>query len=175
MAVTTIVPNADDSGWDTGTWDDVNEGVPGDDDTTKVVEATRNTEMTFDLTSPGLADADTITNVSVDIRARSDKAASSSNLGVEIHVGGTIQGAQQVVSLTSSWATTTGINDAAWNTDWTAAQLDGMQVLIDTTQTGMPTADVWEVTAIDVIITYTPAASGHPRAMRHHMKQMAGH
>lgn len=161
MATDTLVPNSDDSGWDTGSFADVDEGVlTPDDDATKVVETSRNTTMLFGLTSTVVVDADTVTNISVDVRARSDKASSNSNLGIEILIGGVVQGAQQTVTLTTSWASTFGTNDAAWNVDRTAAQLNGMEVQIESVQGGMPTADVWEVSAIDVVITFTEAAAG---------------
>lgn len=160
MATETLRPNGDNAGWSTGGWADVDEGMPGDDDTTKVTETARNTAMLFDLTASAITDADTVNSVTVEMRARCDLASGDSDIAVQIYIGGVAQGAQVQLGVTSSWASYTGLNDAGWNSDWTAAQLAGMQVEIDTTQGGMPTTDLWEVSAIDVIIDYTPAPLG---------------
>jgi hypothetical protein len=127
-----------------------------DDATTMVVETTRDIPMLFDLSASAVTDGDTVTGITVSIRARSNKASVNSDTTIELLVGGVVQGSAQRQSLTSSWASYTGINDAAWDSDWTAAQMAGMQIQLASIQGGMPTADVWEVSTIDVIVTFTP-------------------
>ena len=168
MAIETLVPNGDDAAWDSGGWDDINEGVPGDDDTTKVVETTKSITMIFDLVNSALEDADTINSVTIDARLRCDLASGDSVFRFDLLIGGTPQGFTDQVP-TSSWATYTGITNAAWDSDWTAAELDGMQISITSRQTGMPTADLWEVTALDVVIDYTAAAGGQLHTIKQNL------
>ena len=177
MAEERLVPNGDDAGWPIGAFSDIDEGLgSADDDTTKMASGTTATPVgegdTVDIDFASVVtvgDSDTVTRVAFDIRAISDKISSNSNLTLQLLIGGTLQGSSVAVSLTSSWASTLDVNDVGWNTDWTAAQLNGAQVRMISTQTGMPTDDVWEVTVIDLVITYTPAAGGLsiPVAMNH--------
>ena len=59
-----------------------------------------------------------------------------------------------------------------WNADRTAAEMDGAQVQVTATQTGMPTDDVWEVDSVELKNTYTPAPTGPtmPIVMHHRTK-----
>ncbi len=170
MAIETLVPNGDDAGWASGGWDDINEGVPGDDDTTKVTETAKTQTIIFDLVNSALEDGDTINSVTIDARLRCDLASADSVFRFDLLIGGTPQGLTDQVP-TSSWATYTGITNAAWDVDWTAAQLDGMQVSVISRQTGMPTTDLWEITALDIVIDYTPAATGQ---LHSHHKNLNG-
>jgi len=171
MAEERLLPNGDDAGWTSGGWADVDEGIAStDDDTTKVVSGTTATPvaegatLNLDFASVvTVGDSDTVTRVAFDIRATTDdNSGGKTDLSVQLIIGGTAQGAPVTVGLTSSWATSSDVNDIGWNSDWTAAQLNGAQVRLITAQTGMQTDDVWEVSTVDMVITYTAAAAGNP-------------
>jgi len=185
MAEERLLPNGDDAGWTSGGWADVDEGIASfDDDTTKVVSGTTATPVAEGATlnldfAPRITvvDADTVTRVAFDIRATSDLISTGSDLTAQLVIGGTPQGAAVALGLTASWATFSDVNDVGWNSDWTEAQLNGAQVRFITTQSGKPTSDVWEVSTVDLVITYTPAAGGGlsiPVAFNHYAKMRSG-
>jgi len=115
----------------------------------------------IDFDASGLSDGDTITDVSIQVRAWVDTDGGDESVTVDLVIGGTGQGgvAGTVGELSVSPATLTARSNVAWDTDWTAAQLDGLQVDITGNQAGMPTNNVWNVDTVWVVITYTPAAS----------------
>lgn len=182
MAIERLLPNGDDAGWTSGGWADVDEGIAStDDDTTKVVSGTTATPvaegstLNLDFAATALSDSDTITRVAFDIRATTDDVSSGkTDLTVQLIIGGAAQGAAVNLDLTSGWATFSDVNDIGWNSDWTEAQLNGAQVRLITAQAGMATDDVWEVSTVDMVVTYTAGGGGGSIApiARHHMQQM---
>jgi hypothetical protein len=173
MALDTLLPNGDDSGWPTGAFTDIDEGIASAD--AAVMFTTIDDDVLIvDLTATTITDADTVNSVTVKIHGRSTGSGGKDTFTVDFQIGGVDQGGPQVTAdLAGSHATYT-LTDAAWDSDWTAAQLNGATLKIQATQTGKPTAATWEIDAIDVEVDYTVPPSGHPRAMVHHMKQMAG-
>ncbi len=173
MAVDKLLPNGDDSGWPTGAFTDIDEGIASAD--AAVMSTTIDDDVLIvDLTATTITDADTVNSVTVKIHGRSTGSGGKVTFTVDFQIGCVDQGGPQVTAdLTGSHATYT-LTDAAWDSDWTAAQLNGATLKIQATQTGKPTAATWEVDAIDVEVDYTVPPSGHPRAMVHHMKQMDG-
>ena len=173
MALDTLLPNGDDSGWPTGAFTDIDEGIASAD--AAVMSTTIDDDVLIvDLTATTITDADTVNSVTVKIHGRSTGSGGKDTFTVDFQIGGVDQGGPQVTAdLTGSHATYT-LTDAAWDSDWTAAQLNGATLKIQATQTGKPTAATWEIDAIDVDVDYTVPPSGHRRAMVHHMKQMAG-
>ena len=108
----------------------------------------------------GIVDGDTVSNVSVKVHHREGEATTSSTLDVDLLISGTVQGSA-VTFANRQTLTTDTANDVGWNTDWTEAQLDTLQVRLTTAQAGMPTNDVWEVDLVEVVITYTEAATSN--------------
>lgn len=166
MAEERLLPNGDDGGWNVGGFADIDEGI-GNEDAAVYASGTSGTPIVEGATTDidfasvvDVTDGDTVTRVAFDIRAASDKVAASSDLTIQLLIGGTPQGIPVAVVLTGSQVDTLDVNDAGWNTDFTAAQLNGAQCRVLTTQTGMPTDDVWEIDVLDLVITYTPAAAG---------------
>lgn len=163
MAVVTIYPNgiSSQSGWLTGAYTDVDEGTdsPNDSDLMSTDSDGENEWVIFDMTSPGLTDSDTVTQVDVTVRGNVDVNAETNAFNVNIAPGGTAQTATNTSAITASPANYT-VNHSSWNSDWTQSQLDGMQVRIQATQAGKAVARRWDLTAFQMDITYTPAASG---------------
>ena len=173
MALDTLLPNGDDSGWPTGAFADIDEGIASADAAVMSTTIDDNV-LIVDLTTTTITDADTVNSVTVKVHGRSTGSGGKDTFTVDFQIGGVDQGGPQVTAdLTGSHATYT-LTDAAWDSDWTAAQLNGATLKIQATQTGKPTAATWEIDAIDVDVDYTVPPSGHRRAMVHHMKQMAG-
>lgn len=105
-----------------------------------------------------ITDGDTVTNVSVTLRGRATGGGNNS-FDVTLYVGGTAQGTAGSGGITATMDNYTGINQAGWNTDWTAAQLNGAELLITCKQSGMNVAAQWEVDCLDVIVTYSAGPS----------------
>ncbi len=168
MAEDRLVPNGDDGGWSNSDFSVINEGIAGADgvrsnDGDLGTQVAEGGILILDLTSTVIVDADTVTRIAIDIRAESDKFSTSSDLTVQLVIGGTPQGVAQAVTLTGTLANTLDVNDvAAWNVDRTAAELNGAQIQIVTTQSGMPTDDAWYVDAIELVITYDKFIPGFP-------------
>jgi hypothetical protein len=160
MATDTLVPNGDDGGWPTGAFGDIDETIASADGA--IMSTTVDDDVVLlDLTSTVVADADTVTNVDIVTRAREGAGSAGNNrIGVVLVIGGVEQGAeQQTANMTTSFANVTH-NVAAWNSDWTAAQLNGAQVRMWARQTGKAESATWEVDTVDVVITYTPSSTG---------------
>ena len=129
----------------------------------------------FGLTSTGVVDADTVTAVNITVRLKAGGTAGNEQCNVYLLIGGVVQGgAVTTGNLTASFANYGPLNDAGWNSDWTAAQLNLFQIRLTPTQSGMPGTNAVDLDCADVVVTYTPASTGHPRAGVHHIKQMAG-
>ena len=158
MAEETLLPSADSvNNWDAGTFADVNQGVDTPNDGLTMSDISIEGEIvTFDMDNSALSDGDTITNVT--IRTRAQRGSNNGDsLGIDLLIGGSVQGSQVNRTLGTSLDDINS-NDVGWNTDWTAAQLDGLQVRLTTLQTGMPgTVDI-TVSEVEVLITYTPDA-----------------
>ena len=143
-----------------------------DGGSTITTPAAENDAITFDLASPGLSDADTISQVDVHVHGRTS-GSGADQFGVELLIGGVVQGVSQSTGdLTGSHATYGPLNDAAWNADWTAAQLNGMQVRVTANQTGMPATVGHELSTVEVTVTYTAASGGTGGAMVHHLRNL---
>ena len=158
MATEYLVPNGNDGGWDVSTHTNIDNGILGGtpDDGAEVNElTTENAALLLDLADSAITDADTVTQVEIRVRARS-AGAGNDRVGVELFIGGTGQGATNSGSLTASFVTYV-ITNAAWDVDWTAAQLDGAQVQLTSVQSGMPATVGHRVSEVEVDITYTEA------------------
>lgn len=165
MATESLLPNGGSTGgsWAAGgtatnLWDGINNGVDTADDAEYDVISgtTEDVLLTLDLVNSALEDGDTVTDVA--IRVRAGGADADDGITVDLAIGGTGQG---VVSQSIGVSVNDyNLSNVAWDTDWTAAQLDGAQVLITNTQAGMPTSSTWTIYEVEVVITYTPDAGG---------------
>lgn len=150
--------NAWDSGWETGAIGDVDEAIASADGNF-IATATKNNTALMDLTDSVIVDADIVTAVDIVVRAMTT-GSGDDILGVDLLIGGVVQGARQdSASLTGSFVNY-NFSDANWDIDWTAVQMDGMQVRIHARQSGMPTATGHRVDCGDIDIVFTPAAGG---------------
>jgi hypothetical protein len=161
MATETLIINAIDSAFSdpNGAVTDIDEAV-ADADGSSYGTTTENDVADFGLTTPTLIeDADTVNSVTITVRAKKGGTASNERFNVDLLIGGAVQGTQATTgNLTTSFANYTGINDTGWNSDWTLAQLTGMQVRLTAVQLGMAGTQVTDLDCIDVIVDFTEAA-----------------
>jgi len=116
----------------------------------------------LNMTTAGLSDADTITDVTINIRALCDSGGGKDFITANLIVNGSARtGVQQ--SIGTSYVDYS-LNDptaiTGWNEDWTATQLDNLDVRISNEQTGMGITAIWQVDFCEIVITYTPAPAG---------------
>ncbi len=122
-----------------------------------------------------IVDGDTITNISITIRLKAGGSAGAEQADVQLMVDGSPVGSAVTTgNLTGSFANYGPLNDAGWNSDITQAQVNSIEVRVTPTQSGMPGTNAVDIDCCDCVITFSPPATGHPRAMVYHMKQMAG-
>jgi len=159
MSEESLLPNGDDGGWTTGGWADIDELVssPTDSDFIQTAANGEGEVILFDLVDSGLLDSDIISSVEVNVRARLVNSGVQGRIDLALYIGGASQnsGAPSTAALTTSFANYTLITDAGWDADWTAAQLDGMQVELTAAQAGKAVPQQFEVSAVDVVVTYT--------------------
>ena len=154
----TLVPNGDDGGWPTGTYANLDEGVPGDE--VAIMSTTTSPDvLILDLSASEVVDGDTVTNITINMWARVTGTGGKDDLTVDLLIGGVAQGVGVTHTSVGSTYSTLVSNDAtAWNADRTAAEMDGAQVQISTAQRGKPVAATYEVDAVDVVVTFTGGA-----------------
>jgi len=159
----TLVPNGDDSGWPTGTFEDINETIASADG--NVMSATTDPDvLVLDLTASEVVDGDTVTNITINTRARVLGAGGKDDLIFDLLIGGVAQGtAVTHTSVGTSYSTLVS-NDIGWNVDRTAAEMAGAQVRITTAQRGKGVAATYEVDAVDVVVTFTAGSSDNPES-----------
>jgi hypothetical protein len=157
MATEKLNINGWDAGWPTGLLSNVDEAIADADAQTVGTNITGDVVI-FDLDPTALIDGDEVTDVGITVRATcSGLGFDLGYLDVELLIGGAAQGAAQ---RTSSMVGTQNhvLSSASWDSDWTQAQLEGMQVRVTTVLTGgngdTPT---WTIDCIDVDVTYTPS------------------
>ncbi len=176
MAEDRLFPNGDDGGWNTGGFGDIDETLALFSDSDFIADGTPGTPVAeggvvvLDLTSTIVVDADTVTRIDVIFRARDGNASALNSISVDLLIGGVPQGSAVSQNTDASFTEYTA-NDTGWNVDRSASDLNGMQIRLTTTQTGMPTDDNWDVSVMDVVITYTPSAAGQ---LHSHHKNLNG-
>lgn len=157
MAAEKLNFNTYDSGWTSGVIGDVDEAVAAADGAI-IATTIKNDTALMGLDASVVVDSDTVNTVDVVVRARTNGSGTDS-LGVELLVGGIVQGVRQDIVLTGSFQNLT-FSDAAWDADWTAAEMDGMEILLHARQAGMPTTAGHEVDCGDIDVDYSPAGAG---------------
>jgi hypothetical protein len=159
MATETLVPDgiASAGSW-SGAATDIDEGVPGDS-VAAITTTTDNDVIDLNLSASAVVDADTVTDITVNISALTTGSSGKDTLTVDLLVGGTGLGTFVTAHLTGSYVTYACTN-ALWNVDRTATEMAGLQLRITATQTGKATAATWDVDSADVVVTYTEAGGG---------------
>lgn len=159
MTIEVLVPDSDDSGWTGGgTFADIDNGISTPSGVALVASVSGGEEtVLLGIVDSVVVDGDTVATVTLKARARTTSAQNDS-LRVQLRIGGTLQGSAVDITLGGSYATLS-FNDVDWNSDWTAAELDGMTWDITSRQAGMPGNRGHEVDEIEVEIDYT-AGSG---------------
>lgn len=150
MATEKLLPNAK-TGW-TGPVTNIDEGVASADGL--ICSVTNTTSMRVDFFPSAVADGDTVTAVRPKVRARSTTVGGTDNINVDLYIGGVKKGTTQTTALTASFVDLS-FNNAGWDVDWTAAEMDGIQLDIFINHTGEAQPIASEVDAIDLDITFT--------------------
>lgn len=154
MATEKLLPNGDDGGWPTGTVLDVDEGIAVADGSF-MATTIKDDVVRYNLGASVIVDGDTVTRVDITIRGRTNGSGSDS-MRVALVIDGTPRVQVNGATLGSSFGNET-LNDADWNQDWTAAQMDGAQVDVTSRQSGMPATVGHELDCFDVDPIFTPA------------------
>ena len=163
MTIETLLPSGDDDGWPTNAWTDIDNtiAIPSGVALETTVD---NDVVLIDLTNSAIVDADTVNSVTVKIRAKDTSVSLKNDLIVDLFIGGAGQGTITSAALVSTYETRTLVDATNWDIDWTAAQLDGMQLEITANQIGKGEAATWHMDEIEVDIDYTLASTGDPVA-----------
>lgn len=147
------------TGW-TGTGTDIDEGITAADGAEISSDADGEADIvTLGFADTALSDSDTITQVDIVIRGRVTTDGGDEEFNVSFLIGGAAQGATLASGIITSTHANYTLNDIGWNSDWTAAQLNGMQIEVAGLQAGMPTANTWHIDTAQAVITYTPGSS----------------
>ena len=149
----TLVPNGDDSGWPSGTYADIDEGVPGDE-VASMSTTIDDDLLILDLSASEVVDGDTVTDITINISALTTGSSGKDTLVVDLLIGGTGLGIFTTGNLTGSYATYACTN-VLWNVDRTASEMAGAQVSIKANQIGKVTAATWDIDSVDVVVTFT--------------------
>jgi len=163
MATETLLPSGFTTNtWTSGAYTDIDNGVDTPTDSGLLLSTELEGAVLLidfaDLVT--IVDADTVSQVDVRYRGHFDAANTKDGVEIELLISSSVVGVAQVPALTSSMANYT-VNDSVtvpdWNQDFTAAQLNSLQVRVTTTQTGKAGATDLDLSEIEVVITYTAA------------------
>jgi hypothetical protein len=150
MAFERLLPNVDDGGWVTGTFDDINQGVNQPTDGNVMATVVKGDAVVLGFTASAVVDADVVTQVGFRVRARTT-GSGTDTLGIAYL--GTEVATDQLTSTFTDYFLTSG----SWNVDRTAAQMDATQIIMWARQQGMPTAVGHEIAELEMLVTYDPA------------------
>lgn len=158
MATELIRINGWDNNW-TGALGSINEYVSAADGlviSTTVVNRT----VTLDfLDVSTIVDADTVSNVAVTIRHKASKIGGQFEppwqyLQVKLIIDAVNQGAQTTANVGTSFVNSQ-LTKSTWNSDWTVAQLNNMQLEVTSKRDFVGTSDTWFIDCVTITITYT--------------------
>jgi len=145
-------------GWENGDHLDVDEGIATPDG--NVIDTTIDDDFVdFGFPATTIVDADTVNGIDIKIRAKRTGSGTLDTITITLVIAGGPKAAVISGVLGDAFATFT-FSDATWDDDWTAAELDGAEIRVRSTQTGMPTAATWEIDAIDNETDFTAADGG---------------
>jgi len=146
-----------DGGWPTGFVTNIDEPIASADGSF-VATSTLNDVVVLDLSNNvGITVLDTVNSISVKVRCKSAVSGFPEppvlTLDVEVLIGGVSQGTDTSSIIPTSFVTKT-LTNAGWDSNWSIAQIDGMQLRI-TARTSGPGTYTWYIDCIDVDIDYT--------------------
>lgn len=157
MSTETLVPNADDSGWPTGAFSDIDEDFATPDGAVmRTTDAELDDILILDFGDSSVVDADTVTNITVDLRALCSGTGGKDDYQVEVLIGGSPIGTAVLHTSVGQSFVTLSSNDTGWNADRTAAEMDGLQVRITSQQRAMAAAGNWDIDTVRVVVTFDP-------------------
>ncbi len=160
MAEETLVPDADDSGWPTGTFADINEDFGSPDAAVmRTTDAELDDILILDFGASVVEDADTVTEILIDVRALCSGSGGKDDYSIDLLIGGVAQGAGITHSGVGQSFVTLASTLAAWDVDRSASDMDGLQVRITSQQRAMASAGNWDVDTVRVVVTFTPGAA----------------
>ena len=168
----TLLPNADDSGWPTGTFADIDNTIASPSGT--FMSATTDPDvLIIDVGDSEVVDGDTVTNITINMWANVIGTGGKDDLTVDLLIGGVAQGTAVTHSSVGSTLSNLSSNDVGWNVDRSAADMDGLQVRITTGQRGMGAAATYQIDELEVIVTFTGGGGGpDPAVFGHHQARM---
>ena len=146
--------SASDSGNFSGSVTDIDEAVASADG--NVMSSSTNGEgetLRVTLTDSAITDANVVTALDMVLRC-SAPGTGNNSFDVELFIGGVSQGSANTGQVTGSLANY-NLSSAGWDADWTAAQLDGAEVLITCVQNGKGVNTQYNVDCLDVDIVYS--------------------
>ncbi len=114
----------------------------------------------FGFTASEVVDAEIVTNITFNMIYRDDGSAGTLMVGVDLLIGGVVQGTTQTITVSGSDVTYSGINHAGWNVDRTAAEMDGAQLRLTPAQAGMPGTNAAFLETANMVVTFSPPPSG---------------
>ena len=156
MTVETLLPNGV-AGWPTGVVGNIDNTIASASGTFYETSI-QDDVATIDLAATVIVDGDTVNSVTVKVHAMTTGAGGKDAITVDVLIGGTPQASQTMTGFLTGSSSTFTFTNALWNSDWTAAQIAGMQLTLTAVQTGKATAADWQVDEIEVDIDYTEAA-----------------
>ena len=153
------------AGWPQGLLSNIDEAVAdADGQTISTSQGGDTVLLDFDNVAV-IVDADTVNSVSVTIRASFDDLldlGATGGLNVSLFIDSLLKGTEATGNLSSTMSNK-GLTNVGWDVDWTAAQLDSLQILVTTT--GGEDAPIWLLDCIDVNVDYSEAALMLPAAI----------
>src|SRR5210317_2641331 len=146
--------SASDPGDFSGSVTDIDEAVGSADG--NVMSSSTNGEgetLRVTLTDSAITDDNVVTAVDMVLRC-SAPGTGNNSFNVELFIGGVSQGSANTGQVTGTLANY-NLSATGWDVDWTAAQLDGAEVLITCVQNGKGVNTQYNVDCLDVDIVYS--------------------
>ena len=156
----TLLPNSlvKVSGWPVGGLTDINEGVAVADGNVMSTSADGEGENFYvEFPAPPITDADLVTAVYVVLRHGTSGADANSILAALLYIDSILVGGGGTAAPNRVALTTDLLNIAAWNEDWTAAQLATIRVAIHAAGSSVP--ERWDIDNVELFIAYTAGSS----------------
>ena len=149
--------NAINTAWASGSGavTDIDEPI-GSPDTAYYSGGVEDEAAEFGFTASEVEDGFTVTNITLNMIYRDDGSAGTVSVQVDLLISGSPVGAGSSFSVSGS-DTEYNVNIAAWNTDFTAAEMDAAELRITPTQSGMPGTQLPFLETANMVVTFTSA------------------